>query len=342
MKSCQSHRKATQGAIVFALFFYASGLVIAEETKDTLAQIGDHIITEADIADDIAGQMVRINNQLYTIKKQAVDSAVADYLIDQEAKKRGMTREQLLQQEITNKTQPVTDVEIQQVYEANKTRLGGKKLEEIKPQIQQQLQANKHQQRQQEFAQELRKEASVKMFLKPPVLEVSTDGAPTRGPANAPITIVEFSDFQCPYCVRVQPALEKVREIYKDKVKIVYKDFPLSIHNNAQKAAEAARCILEQDREKYWEYHDMLFSKSSALGEDDLKKYAADLKFDTAKFNKCLDSGKYAAAVSKDMADGMKVGVSGTPAFLINGRFLSGAQPFNAFQEVIEEELSSN
>jgi protein-disulfide isomerase len=119
----------------------------------------------------------------------------------------------------------------------------------------------------------------------------------------------------------------------------VFKDFPLSIHNNAQKAAEASRCAGEQD--KYWEYHDVLFKNISALGPDNLKKYAADLKLDAAKFNECLDSGKYAAAVNKDMADGMKVGVSGTPAFLVNGRFLSGAQPFSAFQEVIDEELAS-
>jgi protein-disulfide isomerase len=121
----------------------------------------------------------------------------------------------------------------------------------------------------------------------------------------------------------------------------VFKDFPLSIHNNAQKAAEAARCSLEQDQEKYWEYHDKLFANSTALGQDNLKKIAADLKFDTAKFNACLDSGKYVAAINKDTADGTKVGVSGTPAFLINGRFLSGAQPFSAFQEVIDEALAS-
>jgi hypothetical protein len=196
MKSRQSRGRAIQGAIAFALLFSASGLAVAEETKDTLAKIGDHAITEADIADDIAGQMVRINNQLYSVKKQAVDSAIANYLIDQEAKKRGVTREELLKQEITDKTPAVTDAEIQQVYDANKARLGGKKLEEVKPQIQQQLQANKQQQQQQAFIQELRKAATVKMFLKPPVLEVSTDGAPVRGPENAPITIVEFSDFQ--------------------------------------------------------------------------------------------------------------------------------------------------
>lgn len=136
----------------------------------------------------------------------------------------------------------------------------------------------------------------------------------------------------------MQDALAKVRETYKDKVKIVFKDYPLSIHNNAQKAAEAARCAGEQD--KYWEYHDVLFKNGSALGLENLKKFAVDLKLDTAKFNQCVDSGKHVAAINKDTADGTKVGVTGTPAFVINGRFLSGAQPFNAFQEAIDDALA--
>jgi protein-disulfide isomerase len=137
----------------------------------------------------------------------------------------------------------------------------------------------------------------------------------------------------------VQSALTQVRETYKDQVKIVYKDFPLAIHANAQKAAEASRCAGEQG--KYWEYHDVLFANGNALAVANLKKFAADLKFDTAKFDTCLDSGKYAQAVAKDVAEGSRAGVSGTPAFFVNGRFLSGAQPFSAFQDAIEEALTS-
>jgi protein-disulfide isomerase len=341
MKTRKSKRKAMHGATAFALFLSTTGLALAEESTTPVAKVGDHTITEADIANDIAGQMVRINNQVYSTKKQAIDSAIAEYLIDQEAKKRSVTKEQLLKQEVADKIPAVTDAEAQQVYDSNKARLGGKKLEEVKPQIVQQLQANKQQQQQQTFIQELRKAASIKMFLKPPMLNVETDGAPVRGSASAPVTIVEFSDFQCPYCARVQGELVKVRDTYKDKVKIVYKDFPLSIHNNAQKAAEAARCALEQDKDKYWEYHDKLFANATTLAVDNLKKFATDLKFEPAKFNECLDSGKHAAAVNKDMADGTKIGVSGTPAFLVNGRFLSGAQPFSAFQEAIDDALVS-
>jgi len=196
MKPYHYRGKVKRGALAIALLFSTTGFAFATETTNELAKVGDFTITEADIADEIAGQMVRINNQLYTVKKQAVDAAIANHLIDQEAKKRGMTREQLIKQEVTDKTPAVADEEIQKIYDANKSRLGGKKLEDVKPQILQQLQDNKRQQQQQAFIQELRKAAAVQMFLKPPILEVETAGAPVRGAANAPITIVEFSDFQ--------------------------------------------------------------------------------------------------------------------------------------------------
>jgi len=332
--------------VVRALFACTFLLILpcfapAEDTKDALAKVGDHTITEADIADAIAGPMVQITQQMYAAKKQAVDAAIAEYLVDQEAQKREVTREQLLQQEVTDKLPAVTDAEVQQVYDANHAQLGNKTLEESKPQIVQQLMGTQQQQRLQVFLQALRRAAAVKMYLQPPVLTVATEGAPVRGSATAPVTIVEFSDFQCPYCARVQPTLAQVRDTYKDKVKIVYKDFPLRIHNNAQKAAEAARCVFEQDKEKYWAYHDKLFDNAHALAVENLKQYAVDLQFDAAHFTTCLDSGKYAAAVQQDMVMGLKVGISGTPAFVVNGRFLAGAQPFSAFQEAIDDALAA-
>ncbi|MBI3757385.1 MAG: hypothetical protein HY267_05350 [Deltaproteobacteria bacterium] len=196
MNTLKPYSRAARTAFAITLLLSTSGIALAEETNGVLAKVGDHTITEKDISDEIAGQMVRINNQIYATKKQAVDSAVADYLINQEAQKRSVTREQLLKQEVADKTPAVTDEEVQQIFDANKARLGDKKLDDVKPQIVQQLQANKQQQRQQDFIQELKKAAAVKLFLKPPVLNVSTEGAPVRGSANAPVMIVEFSDFQ--------------------------------------------------------------------------------------------------------------------------------------------------
>ena len=172
------------------------GPLRAEEQKGILATVAGRNITEADIADKIEAQLVRINAQIYAVKKQAVDALITDYLLEQEAKKRGLSREQLLQQEVNAKVGPVSDAEIEQVYNANKARLGDKPLAEFKPQIEQQLQGVKLQQQQQAFVQSLRKATAVKVLLKPPVVNVALDGAPVRGPANAPVTIVEFSDFQ--------------------------------------------------------------------------------------------------------------------------------------------------
>jgi len=181
---------------LLAVLLCFPGPLRAEEQKGILATVAGRNITEADIADKIEAQMVRINTQIYAVKKQAVDALITDYLLEQEAKKRGLSREQLLQQEVNAKVGPVSDAEIEQVYNANKARLGDKPLAEFKPQIEQQLQGVKLQQQQQAFVQSLRKVAAVKVLLKPPVVNVALDGAPVRGPANAPVTIVEFSDFQ--------------------------------------------------------------------------------------------------------------------------------------------------
>jgi len=175
----------------------------------------------------------------------------------------------------------------------------------------------------------------------PPIVveNVSVDDDPSWGPADAPVTIVEFSDFQCPYCARfVTQTLPQIKQTYEGKVRFVFRDFPLSqIHENAEKAAEAAGCASDQG--KFWEYHDKLFSSQSALDVASLKSYASQLGLDTATFDQCLDSSKYAQEVQKDLQDGTSYGVDGTPAFFVNGLLVVGAQPFASFQEVIDAAL---
>lgn len=180
-------------------------------------------------------------------------------------------------------------------------------------------------------------------FIPPRRYEVSLDDDPVKGSPDAPVTIVEFSEFQCPYCgYYVREVFPKIDEAYikTGKVKYVFRDFPLlSIHPNAQKAAEAAGCAGQQG--KFWEYHDVLFAHQDALDVPSLKQYAADLGLDTAQFDACLDSGAMADEVAKDLADGQQHGVSGTPAFFVNGIKLTGAQPFEVFQDLIDEELAN-
>ncbi len=163
---------------------------------------------------------------------------------------------------------------------------------------------------------------------------------PAFGPDNAKVKIVEYSDFQCPYCSRVVPTLKQIKETYGDKVQITFKNFPLSFHQYAQKAAEAAECANAQG--KFWEMHDMMFSKQNALRIDDLKSYAKQLGLDQAKFDSCLDNGEMKAEVERDFQDGVSSGVQGTPAFFINGEFVSGAQPFDKFKEIIDKKLAES
>ncbi len=160
------------------------------------------------------------------------------------------------------------------------------------------------------------------------------------GSKQAPVTIVEFADFQCPFCKRAEEPLKEVRAKYGDKIRLVYMDFPLQFHANAMLAAEAARCAGEQG--KFWPFHDELFTDQSKIGTADLKAAAAKLGLNKDQFNTCLDQRKYEAEIHKDMAAGQSIGVSGTPAFFINGREISGAQPAGAFSEIIDEELSAS
>ncbi len=326
--------------LLAGVIFVSTLFPVAAETTEVLAVVNGQEITAADIESRIKNQLLKINNELYSLKKQAVDALIAERLLNQEATKRGITQQELVQQEVTAKMKAVSDEEIKRFYTTNKARMGNKTLDELKDRIAQHLQDVQRRQRQQTLIAELRKAASIRLLIQPPRADVAINGAPTRGPANAPVTLVEFSDFQCPYCARVQPVLRKIRDTYKDQVKLVYKDFPLpQIHPQAPKAAEAARCAREQD--KYWDYHDKLFQDAKNLTPDTLKRYAAALHLDTAAFAACLDSGKYAAAVRKDMAQGAELGVTGTPSFFVNGRFLAGAQPFSAFQALIDELLAS-
>jgi len=172
-------------------------------------------------------------------------------------------------------------------------------------------------------------------------MEALLDDDAVRGDKDAPVTIVEWSDFECPFCARFfEQALPSIEEEYikTGKVKLVYRDFPLSFHTNAQKAAEAAECAGEQG--KYWEMHDLLFAQGVQGGVAGFKQYAKTLGLNTAKFDTCLDSGAMAGEVQQDMADGAAVGIQGTPGFIVNGKLVSGAQPFAVFKQVIDAELN--
>jgi protein-disulfide isomerase len=187
------------------------------------------------------------------------------------------------------------------------------------------------------YLQTLRSQADVRIALTPPKLDVALDNAPRRGPQDAPVHIVEFADYECPYCQAVHPELKKLQDEFGDKVAFTFKDFPLPMHANAQKAAEAARCAGAQGR--FWDFHDLLFTKGTKFDVAQLKEKARSLGLDGARFDQCLDSDEQAAAVRSDLAQAQRLGLTGTPSFFVNGHFLSGAR-YDTLREIVEQQLA--
>ena len=272
----------------------------------------------------------------FEVLQSALRNEIQRRIVAAEAAKTNQTPEAYLAAELESKVPAVTDAEIEAFFNENKGRIGNRTLEQVGPQIRQYLEQQARAQAEQTFYSSLAEKYEVDFLLEPPRTEVAAEG-PSKGPANAPVTIVEFSDFECPFCSRVNPTLDQVRSTYGDKVRIVFRQFPLNIHPNAQKAAEASLCAADQN--KFWEMHDLMFAEQRQLAVENLKEKAQRLELDTAAFNQCLDSGKYAAQVQADLEAGMQAGVSGTPAMFINGIPLSGAVPFEQISQVIDAEL---
>ena len=302
-----------------------------------VAVVNGKEITEQELLERVRGEALKLEAQMYQVRRNGTEELISEYLLEQAAQPRGLSGEQLLQQEVDAKVGEVTDKEVEDFYAANQARIR-KPLDEVRPQIHHYLQQNKLTEARRIYFKGLRDKAQVKVYLTPPVVEVSADDAPFKGPAEAPITIVEFSDFQCSYCKRVLNVLDQVLERYPNKVKLAFRDFPIvNIHPHAQKAAEAAHCAAEQG--KFWEFHDRLFDQQDAIATANFADHAKALGLEVTTFQTCVDGRKYQEKVERNYAAGVKAGVSGTPAFFINGRPLSGAQPFEAFKVVIDEEL---
>ncbi|MCC7124281.1 MAG: DsbA family protein [Acidobacteria bacterium] len=285
-------------------------------------------------------ERARLTQLLYQNRRNMLDIVIGDMLIADAARAASVTPEAYEEREIGKRLKPVSDAEIQRFYDENKDRAQGRSLQDLRQPIVDYLQSQRQGQARAQLVEELRDKAgAVKVMLDPPRVVVDTNASdPARGAADAVITIVEFSDYQCPFCARVTPTMTQVMETYGNRVRRVFKDFPLPTHAEAPKAAEAARCA--GDEGKYWEMHDRLFANQGALQVPAIKQTAAALGLSQATFDQCLDSGKYAAAVQADIEQGQKLGVNSTPTLYINGRPLIGAQPFEQFKQVIDEELA--
>jgi protein-disulfide isomerase len=311
-------------------------LALAEELPPVVATVQGQPIATEDLTNALRGELMRLEIQRYQLMKDKLDELIADKIFSLEAAQRGVSVQQFMQDEIVAKIPAVTPKQVEAFYEANKSRIK-QPLEKVSEQITSYLQQQGQEQRRHALVKELQPRYPVTVALRAPKVEIATDGKPSLGSDNAPVTIVEFSDFQCPYCRQAQGALKQLMAAYEGKVKLVFRDFPLrSIHPQAQKAAEAAQCAAEQ--QKFWSYHDKLFA-ASGLQMDELKKFAQELGLNLEQFTACLDSSKYASGIDADMRAGQNAGVNATPTFFVNGYPLSGAASFERFKELVDAAL---
>lgn len=301
-----------------------------------VAYIGNRAITLAEV-DRAAG------HDLYELRERTLENLINEQVLAAAAKRAGLEPEAFVRREMEARVPQVTEEEAARFFAQNKDRLGpqlaSKPFAEVRQTIIEGLTGEKRQEALAAFLEELRSKAGVRVLLEAPRVQVAATG-PSRGPKDAKVTIVEFSDFQCPYCARARATLDQVMKEYGNKVRLVYRDFPLAFHEHAQKAAEAGQCA--HDQGKFWEMHDWMFDHQKSLAVSELKSAARKLGLQGEAFDRCLDSGQHAALVAESLKAGQQAGVRGTPAFFINGRFLHGLQPFETFKKEIDRALASS
>ena len=298
-------------------------------------------ITSAELEKEVRPQIADLENKMFQARKQTLEQMAMERIVKSEATKAGLSEQDWIKKKIDEApVTPPTEAQMRQFYDRLKS--GGQippeaSYESLKDRISQALVNQQRQGQMQKVVADLQKQANLKLELPQPRIQVAAEG-PARGPKDAPVTIVEFSDFECPYCGSAFETVEQVMNAYAGKVRLVYRQFPLSFHPHAAKAAEASLCAADQG--KFWEYHDVLFKNQKKLEPTDLKAHATEVGIDAQKFGQCLDSGGKKAAVDADQKAGLAAGVGGTPAFFINGIFLNGAQPIDEFKKVIDGELA--
>jgi protein-disulfide isomerase len=296
--------------------------------KDQLIQWIKDDLYKNEIADKAAGEA-------YDVEIQAIDSLIDEQIVADAAKAAGKTPEAYLDEQVAA-LGPVSDDEIKAFFDQNRQRLpSDATLDGFKDRIRQHITTS----RPEKVRETLRKQAKIAVLLQPPRVAVAPDG-PSRGPADAPVVVVEFSDYQCPFCKRAEPTVTALMQKYPTQVRLVYRHLPLDqIHPRARPAAIAAVCAEQQG--KFWEYHDTLFANQQALADADLEKYATTLGMDADKFKACRADPASDSKVSADAAAARAAGLTGTPAFFVNGILVSGARPLDDFTKWVDAELAA-
>ena len=338
-------RAAFLRATLCAGMLVVATVASAQPGESAAARAGDRTFTVKDLDDEWKAfdskSKAEAEQSFYDGRKAALDRLVARMLVEKAAAARAVDADRYVKDEVAKRRKPVTDADVSGFFKASQQQMRDRPLEEMAPSIKAFLDEQQEDAAYDALIAELRKAgAPVRMHLEPPRVQVAVAvHDPSRGPASAPITLVEFSDYQCPFCGRVTPTLKRLRDTYGERIRIVWKDFPLyDIHPQAQKASEAAWCAGEQGR--YWEFHDRLFANQSTLGSEGLKQHATAVGLEPIGFNACLESNRYATRVQDGAKLGRELGVDSTPTAFINGRRVTGAQGYDAFAEIVDDELA--
>lgn len=304
-----------------------------------LATIGARKITEREVDQRVRERLNTIEAEIYEVREHAIEGIAAEQLIQQAADRAHLSVTAYLKREIDDKIPDPSEAQVRMVYQGLSPQLH-RSYEDEKPAIIALIKDRQKPEARQNLVARLRNETPFKILLPPPRFYVPAGSHPALGPANAPVTIVEFGDFECPFTRKAEDTLKQVLHEYGPKIRLVYIDHPLPIHKHAVAADGAARCANEQG--KFWEYHNALFADQSKLTPDDLRAAAAKLKLDIPKFNACFDHSKYDSDLVKDSGQALALRVEGTPTFYVNGRVLFGAASLQDFEDVINRELGSS
>ena len=324
-------------AIAISVLFIFSGTSTFGQQSNVVADVGGIKVTETDLEQEESGKLLQARYQYYVAQSKALDELIDKKLLEHKAKSENLTVQQLIDREVISKIQAPTEDQVKVYYEGLET---DQPYEAVRDKILEKIRQVRTQRARAAYIQSLRAQTNVIVSLTPPSANVSLANANTLGNRNAAVNLVEFADYECPYCQKVAPDVSKLTAEFGDKLAVTFKDFPLPMHAHAEKAAEAANCAGEQG--KFWEYHDWLVaSKEFEIAQ--LKSGARKLNLDGAVFDKCLDSGEKSEFVKAEFNEAQQLALPGTPAFFINGRFVSqnGVISYDTLRQMVEEELQA-
>ena len=323
-------------AILSPIAVRAANSDISPSSNTVIAEVDGVKVTLGEVEQKRADELFQARTGYYQAQRKAVDNFISDYLLKREAEREHLTVEQLLDRHVKSAVPPdPTEESLRVYYEGVDTN---EPYERVRERILEHLRQRRLEKARATYMQALKSRANVVIHLAPPKANIQLAGAPLRGLGNAPVVIVEYADYECPYCQEIEPALKKLEAEYEGKLALAYKDVPLPMHANAQKAAEAAHCAGVQGQ--YWEYHDLLFA-TKEVDVAKLKQHARTLNLNTLAFDKCLDSGEEAALVKGQLLEAQRLGLAGTPTFFVNGHLLSGTVKYETIRELLEQEMAA-